>query len=559
MTDSDSEDVRFPLSSPSQPTHSTSNNPPPQAPLPQTHPEISTGAIDSITSLTPRDKPLDISPSEPRESSPLLPASVRDAPFQPSIVDQPQPDNPHLKPRYGMKAFLDDCSDMQNGSVPVSFLIAVVIGIVCGFAAFLYYEMLEFFLRFFWETAPEFLSEHLFWPTCLHWVWIPIVCAPLAVLVGVGIKLIGFPGDLAYTIKCVHKDGYIALDHVLPMLVVSQVSIVGGASLGPEAPLVAICASIGGWISTAVFKQRYKNLVRKHTLCGMACALAAFFGVPLGGSLFALEVNSRLGYEYYEHALEAIASGTICLVVFRTLAQLPIEPIYKFTAVKLEASSTQFVLTGALLGLIGAGIASLFAHGHKAIVKRLKKLGWHDDPVKLSIFGGVGIIILGILIPHTLFWGEYEMQTIGSLSPAAKLPHIWPTTGLTGFEITGFGSAVLAGFAKLLAISFSVAGGYRGGFIFPFFAAGASFGRAIWYLFPGMSPVVAILSMAAGINVTITRTTLATTLILAGLAGEINAISAVLAASLSAAFASYYMVSWVILCSFLFFLRRFGF
>ena len=30
-------------------------------------------------------------------------------------------------------------------------------------------------------------------------------------------------------------------------------------------------------------------------------ALAAFFGCPLGGSLFALEVNSRFGVEYFEH------------------------------------------------------------------------------------------------------------------------------------------------------------------------------------------------------------------------------------------------------------------
>jgi H+/Cl- antiporter ClcA len=34
---------------------------------------------------------------------------------------------------------------------------------------------------------------------------------------------------------------------------------------------------------------------------GMAGALAAFFGCPLGGSLFALEVNSRFGVEYFEH------------------------------------------------------------------------------------------------------------------------------------------------------------------------------------------------------------------------------------------------------------------
>lgn len=35
----------------------------------------------------------------------------------------------------------------------------------------------------------------------------------------------------------------------------------------------------------------------------MAGALAAFFGCPLGGSLFAMEVNSRFGIEYFEHTV----------------------------------------------------------------------------------------------------------------------------------------------------------------------------------------------------------------------------------------------------------------
>ena len=64
----------------------------------------------------------------------------------------------------------------------------------------------------------------------------------------------------------------------------------------------------------------------------------------------------------------------------------------------------------------------------------------------------------------------------------------------------------IVGFSKLVAISFTVAGGYRGGFIFPFFTAGAAFGRALCFMFPDLSPVIATLCMAASINVAITRT-----------------------------------------------------
>lgn len=50
------------------------------------------------------------------------------------------------------------------------------------------------------------------------------------------------------------------------MVAASQFSILAGGSLGPEAPLVAICASLGGFCSRTLFRIEDRNLVRKHTL-----------------------------------------------------------------------------------------------------------------------------------------------------------------------------------------------------------------------------------------------------------------------------------------------------
>lgn len=116
-------------------------------------------------------------------------------------------------------------------------------------------------------------------------MWIPIIGFSMAYCSGLTVKYLGEPGDLAYTIKCVHKKAFIGMDHVMPMVCASQFGILGGGSLGPEAPLVAICAALGGFVSRTVFKRTNKNIVRKHTLMGMAGALAAFFGSPLGGSM----------------------------------------------------------------------------------------------------------------------------------------------------------------------------------------------------------------------------------------------------------------------------------
>ncbi len=472
------------------------------------------------------------------EKTPLLSKTGEN----PALLNDPAGPTPESNSKFGFKAFLNDIKDPLNGTVPITIAIAATIGLFCGVCAWGYYNLLEALLEFVWKTLPEMAFESKV-EESLHWTWIVIVGMICAFLVGLTITVLGEPGDLKMTVECVHKKAYVPMVYTPSMIVSSQMSIVGGGSLGPEAPLVAICASVAGWISRSMFKQKFKNVVRKHTLCGMACALAAFFGVPLGGSLFALEINNRLGYEYFEHALAAIFSGTICLVVFRGLAGLEIGPIWDITPGKemIKASSAPMVATGAVLGLIGASLASLFAHGHWGLMAFLKKHKVTDKPILLALFGGVGIVTIGSLVPQTMFWGEFEFQTVSSLAPTKDLAHIWPAGGLTDLEITGFSSALLVGFAKLAAISFTVAGGYRGGFIFPFFCAGAAFGRAFVFMFPSVSPVVACLSIAAGINVTITRTALATPLILTSLAGEPNAMPPVLAASLSAAFVTVYM------------------
>lgn len=124
---------------------------------------------------------------------------------------------------------------------------------------------------------------------------------------------------------------------------------------------------------------------------------------------------------------------------------------------------------------------------------------------------------------------------------ASELPHVFPQLGILGLQMDTFGTAMAVGICKMIAISFTVAGGYRGGFIFPFFAAGAAFGKGLTYIIPELHPSLATLSIAAGINVAITRTGLATPLILCSLAGESNAIAPVLAASMASLFSTTYM------------------
>lgn len=276
----------------------------------------------------------------------------------------------------------------------------------------------------------------------------------------------------------------------------------------------------------------------------MAGALAAFFGCPLGGSLFAMEVNSRWGVEYFEHTVEAIFCGEVCLAVFRALARLPIRHIWDITdSVKLEWATPLEICYGAFLGLIGGLVAALYAHVHWEVMRLFRHFNLLDNSraVYRAWVGAAVVSLLGALIPHTMFWSEFEFQTISTMSPASTLEHIWPTSGLLGFEMTGAWSALLVGIAKLVAISFTVAGGYRGGYIFPLFAASAALGRALFVVLPFIPVQICVLCLAAAVNVAVTRTSLATSIILTYLSGEPNALSAILAASLVSLFVTGYM------------------
>ncbi|KAL9185552.1 hypothetical protein ACHAXT_003329 [Thalassiosira profunda] len=440
--------------------------------------------------------------------------------------------------------FYNDAVNFAEGTIPQSIVIGLCIGTICGLVAYVYYSILDYLLEVFWERMPEhFVVDR--WPEHLHWLWIPLVTFTLSLCCGLSIYVLGEPGDLAYTIQCVHEKGYKGTHHIIPMTVSSLFTILAGGSLGPEAPLVAICAATAGFISRRVFKQRNRNVVRKHTFMGMSGALAAFFGVPLGGSIFALEVTSRFGVEYFEHLVEAIFAGEVCVMVFRSIAGLPLGAIWQISPTALTETEPYLIALGAAIGLLGAGLAFVWANFHWRLLDVFRNLGLLDDENTLAVprvmAGAVGIVAIGALVPHTLFWGEFEIQALATLSPASELPHVWPTSGLIDFEMDSCWNCIIVGFSKLMAISFTVAGGFRGGYIFPFFAAGAAFGRALCFVFPEVSPSIATLCFAAGVNVAITRTSVATSLILTALSGEQCALPAVLAASIVSLFATGYV------------------
>lgn len=111
------------------------------------------------------------------------------------------------------------------------------------------------------------------------------ICVVLAAATGASVKYLGYPGGLPDVIKSVHSTGFVPMKQTLPMIFASLFSIAAGGSVGPEAPLAAVSASVTGWLSMHYFKHDVA-MARKCTIIGMSAGLSALFGVQLGGKSY---------------------------------------------------------------------------------------------------------------------------------------------------------------------------------------------------------------------------------------------------------------------------------
>lgn len=143
------------------------------------------------------------------------------------------------------------------------------------------------------------------------------------------------------------------------------------------------------------------------TLTPLSCASFKYVHSSI---LFSLEINNRFGIEYYEHTVEAIFSGTVCVCVFRGLAGLTLGPIWFLQTEDrdpLGDSTPLMVALGGLLGLLGAAVAGAFASFHKQVMGVFKSNGLLDDSkaVYRALCGAIPMLIIAVFIPQTMFWG----------------------------------------------------------------------------------------------------------------------------------------------------------
>lgn len=390
-----------------------------------------------------------------------------------------------------------------------TILWATIIGLIGGLIATAYYGLLKGGLYLVWDVFQPGLSS-LFQSPWSYALSLVLLTTIGGLLVGMTIRWMKTPGEISAVVNNIHvKQGRMDYEQNPSMLVNSLISIVFGGSAGPEAPLVQLIGSSGSKLGEKL--RLHGDLIRTFTFCGMGAALGAFFGAPIGGALFALEIPHNRGLEYYEALIPSVISALAAFLVFRTFIGYH-GAIYPVPA--LSNFSMLTIFYGILMGIVGAGIAVIFIYlfrNIESILKPLKK--W---PVVLGGVGGLMIGLLAVLIPQDfvttpLFWSEYQIaDLVHSLS---QLQTDYTMLGAVGL-------LSLLALLKMLSIGFTLHSGFRGGFIFPLFFIGAVSGIALSLGTHQLIPLpVAIVCGMAAVNVGVTKTPISTSVILISVTG----------------------------------------
>jgi len=252
--------------------------------------------------------------------------------------------------------------------------------------------------------------------------------------------------------------------------------------------------------------------------------------------------SSGLHPEAYAALTPAVAASCASMLVARALLA-PAAPVGGHFA---YSSSVDSALDGRALAAIslGAGLGgALIGRLFLAAVAAVRRPLWPQAPAgeaceaaaerrwacgpearQVLVKGGVGAAVglLSLLFPQTLFWGEGSLQHVldGQRTP---LSDVWPglPPALTARALVDVSSpfpapaaAVAVGGAKLLAIALACAGGFPGGVIFPLFFAAAAVAHGFAGVVPAALMPAWVMSLMAATQASVTRTPLATVLML---------------------------------------------
>jgi H+/Cl- antiporter ClcA len=344
-------------------------------------------------------------------------------------------------------------------------LTAAILGVIGAVSGIVFLAIIGVGENWYGETSNGWFDG--------HWWWIAVSVSAGVIVAGLR-RWLAMPDKTPGLIEDL-SSAHIDTAMVPKIVAVSAVSLIGGASIGPEVALGQLGGGAGGYIA----KRRGLDdaTTKENTLSGMGGAFGGLFSSPFMATALIMEVSdpprSRFGTTFYATVVSSTISFGIYFAVIGSVL---------FGALEVAPYDYEnwHILAGAALGLLSAAVVHTFVAVNK-LLKRALSISRIPSGL-LPICGGLVFGFVGVMLPLTNFTGTTQLNTV--LEDGSEL---------------GVGLLVATLIGKMVTFAISTATGFIGGPIFPILFLGGTTGVIVHEIFPDVPLALAFTCMLAAV------------------------------------------------------------
>ncbi len=355
---------------------------------------------------------------------------------------------------------LERLSAFKVGEHPIIMAMAIVVGLLSGFANILFRATMHFVHNVIFVGGSELLriNEGGFYKILLPLLPVcgVLLLIPLSFFFRGDVNGYGFPKFLELVNI---KGGMVKRRTFFSKILSSAFTIGSGGSAGVEGPIAQIGGAVGSFVGQ-IFKVS-GNRIKLLIAAGSAGGIAATFNAPIAGVMFATEIVLLGNYELTSFAAIVISSGIATVVSRIYYGANPIFTVPEYTVNAYEIPL--YIFLGIFMGVVAV-----------FYIKTFYKVKDGFDALKIHpylkpVIGAFIVGSIGIAFPQILGDGyEYIEQA------------------LEGNVVILLMFALI--FLKIIATSFTLGSGGAGGVFAPALfigsMAGGAFGWVVHTLFP---------------------------------------------------------------------------
>jgi H+/Cl- antiporter ClcA len=324
-----------------------------------------------------------------------------------------------------------------------------------------------------------------------HWWWIPLT-ATGGLIVAVLRRTWKVPDQVPSPIKLAFA-AWVEPGTVVPWVLISVISMIAGAAMGPFFAFAVMGGGLGSWLVTRLKQDEEEEARQQYTLTGMAGTMGAAFTSPLFAGILTGELSPTQKRSYVAAFIPALFAATLGYVIYFGVTGTTMLGNYALPAYEFKYGH---LLIGALLGVVAAFILILFA-----LIRKLTFAVFSKIPNSLvsGVIGGALVGLIAFALPLVANSGSSQLVTVLQNSAVYG---------------TAFLVAILIG--KMLVLALSQAAGFLGGFVFPLIFIGGTAGVLVNTLFPQIPIALAVGSLLAAVAGAILNAPVSLILIAAG-------------------------------------------